>query len=254
MRHFFGLASVLLIAAYCVRLAIRSDIFQKLLKKSQRRVRARSAIPEGQNTPTHAWLTWLLPGWDGCAPMVAFVPLTLVLAFHNTSMVLWLVLLVLNTAAAAVFVLALVPRYTSHFSPTIRKLLPLWLVFSVVVGIPVPILWMVPTWPRYIPLSGMSACIFLFTTILGFNTLSNSQAIAPFLLFTVYLTTTPALLIWYGDISAVEGWSRELKVVVTCVTVAGTVALLLLYVNYCMFYAYVHLRRIGSLWRKIWRI
>ena len=166
-------------------------------------------------------------------PMAAFVPLTLVFAYHAD--VGWLLpyIFIWNYVMMFICIWPLILSDSANFYP-IKKLFRVWFVFSVVVGTPASLVWTLWFWlesPRYIPLSVMSACILLFITILWLCRPTMGRRTTGFTLgmFTLYLIPLPVLIVIWGDIPAVVTWSQPLRITIACASAIGASVLMLIY-------------------------
>jgi len=256
MGLFFAVASCLLLAVYCLRLHIRSGAFRDISEACKRGVALRSAIPEGQDIPTHAWCLWLLdlPLVDpvlAVAPMAAYVSLTL-LSEYNPDVFswplfafrLWSSWTVLITVSYQILLRSDSPK----FYP-IKKLFRVWFTFSIVVGLPCFYLQTMLEGPPYILLLVMSACILLFAIILWLcrPIMACRTTTLTLWLFSLYLVISPAVIIQWGYIYAVDTWSNPLRIGVICACVVG--ALLLTVLMY-YFFGKVHQDRIRRWWEE----
>jgi hypothetical protein len=236
MSYFWGLSLGLLGGIYCLRVAIRSQFVRRSLSHLKRRAAtAGGRVPaRGQDIPTSAWIrsvwtfAWSTP-WSWCILAATLVGLPLALIWSASQWELWEYLLATNLVLCAFCVLAQTVNIQSPVQRPCRTLL----LAIMVLGIPVSLLWTFDqTWPHYAPLTATAILTLVFATLRHrlCDELGYISSTMVGLLCASYLVIYPALLIWEGEIPAVnKHWTVELKAGVTLLGMACMAVIVVLH-------------------------
>jgi len=237
MALFWAFTIGLLLAAYIVRLSIRSQFLISLMDHLKGQIAAADAIPEGQPIRTRAWLRFLLMHNHTkifvmlCVIVAAPLALIWVLWPRRPDWALWQPLLASNLVVGLFCVLFIAVVINLQVeSLKVAILCVLVLLHTVLLGIPLSFLWSWG-WPRYIPLAatGILFGLLFICGVLIFNKIywSSGGEYRSLVLFSIfpfcvlYHMMLPVLVILVGEIPAVELWGRGLKIGVTVASVIG---------------------------------
>jgi hypothetical protein len=235
VARFWSLSAILLLAAYSLRLAIRARFIRKGIENLKRNIADVASIPEGQNLPTSAWLMWV---WK--------TPVILRSVFLGVMVVLtWLVCyfgrdetgrkfgLVFLGFLVLLLILGVCAFARLPLNPQIQRLSRFLLVLTSSTT-PIILLWTLnPAWPRYIPLTGTMVCtllgevgLALFSSFLVWKRPTHLLR----KLFGLYSIISPAFIIWYGEIPAIQTWKQQSKIAVTILSLFGMLSLRFVYI------------------------
>ncbi|KAI5780453.1 hypothetical protein EDC01DRAFT_274890 [Geopyxis carbonaria] len=232
--QFWSFALGIILLVYTIRLALRSGFIRLNFGSLRTYVAAAAGIPEGQDIPSRAWYTWardqrFVRHVVALTPLAIFLALIWSLGWQNPSFRMWHRLLLSNLAVSVICLFVQTFGKGSHalyagIRAELHRPYRFVLAFVIIVGVPGSLIWTCNSnWPRYIRICGTAAFVFLFHLFyfffyyLYFRCRITSDLL--YLSCALYLIAAPALLIWHGDISAVENWKTPFKIGITFISV-----------------------------------